>query len=460
MRGKRFVRGLTLCFVLLPLAALSADRPDRPSIVHYDLRLDLDVVGEKLSGEVTVTARGHGTGSDALSLDVGDLVIDSVAAGRERLAFDVADHKLSVRLPASLSEGRSARVSVRYHGQPKHGLRFFEDRRQAYTAFSTSQWVPAVDAPDEKATLRLRLTVPDGLVAVASGKQVGRRSPSAGRIEYEWVQRKPLPTYVFGFAVGPFRRVGETRSGLRLEYLGTLSEAELRRVFVETGSMIDFFEEKAGARFPGGSYAQVLAAGEVEQEVGLFTLLSESYGRRLLDEPGDLGLMAHELAHQWWGNSVTCRDWNHFWLNEGMATFLADAYLERRFGREVYSKKIEAARGDYDRVRRRGGDKPLVFPDWLKPSADDRVIVYRKGAYVLHLLRESLGDAPFWAGLRAYTRRYLGGSVTTADFQSAMETSTGRDLHDFFDRWVYSAGPDGAGSIVSSAHVAGGRECR
>jgi aminopeptidase N len=444
MKGRRFLRGLALLPVLSPFAPFPipalADQPQNLSIVHYDLRLDLDIADHRLSGELTVTARGHGAPSDALVLDVGDLVIDSAVTGGKALAFDVADHRLTVRLPSPLSEGRSARVSLRYHGQPKHGLRFFEDRQQAYTAFSTSQWLPAVDAPDRKATLRLRLSVPDGLEAVASGKPVGR-TRSGGRVVHEWVQRTPLPTYVFGFAVGPFRRAREPGSGLRLEYLGaSLSEPDLRRAFRETRSMVAFFEEKAGVRFPGGSYTQVLAAGRVEQEVGLFTLLSESYGQRLLDEPGDVGLMAHELAHQWWGNSVTCRDWNHFWLNEGMATFLADAYLERRFGRDVYRQRIEAARDDYEAVRARGGDKPLLFPDWVKPSADDRTIVYRKGAWVLHLLRERLGDAVFWTALRAYTRRYRGLSVTTAEFQAAMEKSTGRDLTDFFERWVYSAG--------------------
>ena len=265
------------------------------------------------------------------------------------------------------------------------------------------------------------------------GSDRGRRVESV-----EWVQQTPLPTYVLGFAVGPFHRVSESHRGVRLAYLGaSFTDAELRQVFAETRSMLEFFEERAGVRFPGGSYTQVLAAGRVEQEVGLFTLLSESYGRRLLDDPKDLWLMAHELAHQWWGNAVTCRDWNHFWLNEGLATFLAFAYEERRFGPNVYAKQIAAAREDYERVRLKGGDKPLVFPDWSKPSADDRVIVYRKGAYVLHLLRQELGDALFWAGLRDYTRRFMGHSVTTSDFQAAMEASSGRGLQGFFERWVY-----------------------
>jgi aminopeptidase N len=177
----------------------------------------------------------------------------------------------------------------------------------------------------------------------------------------------------------------------------------------------------------------------VEQEVGSFALLSESYGPRVLADQQDVWLMAHELAHQWWGNGVTCRDWNHFWLNEGLATFLASAYKEHRFGRDVYLREVEEWRARYERVREQGQDKPLVFPDWTSPTANDRTLVYQKGAYVAHLLREHLGEARFWSGLRHYTRAFMGRSVTTPEFQHAMEQGSGADLREFFERWVYTA---------------------
>jgi aminopeptidase N len=94
----------------------------------------------------------------------------------------------------------------------------------------------------------------------------------------------------------------------------------------------------------------------------------------------DESLGAHEFAHQWWGNTVTCRDWNHFWLNEGIATFIAAAYLEHRFGRDVYLREIESYRTSYDHIRAAGKDKSLVFPDWLHPTREDRSLVYDKGA--------------------------------------------------------------------------------
>ena len=167
-----------------------------------------------------------------------------------------------------------------------------------------------------------------------------------------------------------------------------------------------------------------------------FTAMRETYWKEILADEKEIWLGAHELAHQWWGNMVTCKDWTHFWLNEGMATFMTAAYKEHRFGRAEYLGDIEASRAAYEKVLTAGKDKPLVFRDWLRPTSEDRTLVYSKGAYVLHLLRLELGDRLFWAGIRHYTKKYFGKSVTTADFQAAMEEATGRSLKLFFDQWI------------------------
>jgi aminopeptidase N len=212
-------------------------------------------------------------------------------------------------------------------------------------------------------------------------------------------------------------------------------------MFRDTPDMLEFYEERAGVRYADETYTQVLAAGGVEQEMSSFTALNESYGKRVLANERDLWLGAHEFAHQWWGNMVTCRDWNHFWLNEGMANFMTAAYIEHRFGRAEYLREIESYRTSYEKVRTVGKDKSLVFPDWLHPTPQDRTLVYDKGAYVLHLLREELGEQAFWKGIRSYTRAYFGKSVVTADFQTAMERASGRSLAPFFSRWVYLKEP-------------------
>jgi aminopeptidase N len=255
---------------------------------------------------------------------------------------------------------------------------------------------------------------------------------------YEWRQEIPVPTYTFGFAAGRFRTLTEKHGHVRLLYLAEqFHEDELRRIFRDTADAIKFYEDRAGVRYTDATYTQVLAAGGVEQEMSGFTVMRESYGHEVLANERALWLGAHELAHQWWGNMVTCRDWNHFWLNEGMATFMAAAYKEHRFGRAEYLREIEASRASYQKVRDAGKDRSLVFPDWLHPTSEDRTLVYDKGAYVLHLLREELGERAFWAGIRRYTRAHFGKSVMTPDFQRAMEQASGKNLAKFFSRWVY-----------------------
>jgi len=215
----------------------------------------------------------------------------------------------------------------------------------------------------------------------------------------------------------------------------------VRRIFRDTPDMLNFFARIAGVPYADRTYTQVLATGGVEQEMSGFTALNENYGRRALTNERGNWLGAHELAHQWWGNMVTCRDWNHFWLNEGMATFMASAYREHRFGREQYLRDVEEYRATYQRIRDAGKVHSLVFPDWTRPTPEDRQLVYQKGAYVLHLLREELGEAPFWSGIRQYTRAYFGKSVTTADFQRAMEQASRKNLSEFFYSWVYLKRP-------------------
>jgi aminopeptidase N len=147
-------------------------------------------------------------------------------------------------------------------------------------------------------------------------------------------------------------------------------------------------------------------------------------------------LIAHEAAHQWWGNGVTNIDWRQFWLNEGITTFMAAAWMQHRFGDAAYDAQVERWRARVEKLRAEGKDKPLVFPDWNKPSGDDRAVVYTKGAYAIHLLREQLGEEAFWKGLRDYTRAHMGKTATTADLQEAMQASSGRDLSAFFREWA------------------------
>jgi aminopeptidase N len=407
-------------------------------VLHYDAQVEPDIANKTVSGKVLIRLVALTAKLDAIEFDCGNLTVDAVREGRAAQKFAQRDRRLSIALarPASVNETRE--IEILYHGAPRFGIRFFPNRSQVYTVFSTSQWLVCVDAPNDRATLRLNLILPAGLTPVANGRLIAQHSLPNHKTVYEWQQETPVPTYIFGFAAGGFHTVSEMYGGVELRYLAAqYSDDELRRIFHDTTDMMRFYEGCAGVKYSGKTYTQVLAAGGVEQEVSGFTLLRENYGRDVLADERDLWLGAHELAHQWWGNMVTCRDWTHFWLNEGMATFMAAAYKEHRFGRDEYLREIEASRIDYEKVRDAGKDRSLVFPDWSHPTREDRTLVYQKGAYVLHLLRQELGERDFWAGIRQYTRAYFGKSVTTTDFQTAMEQASGKSLKDFFAQWVY-----------------------
>ena len=415
------------CLVVLLFVSCSV----HADVIHYSATLEPDITNKSVKGSVVIRVRAT---SNLVEFNCGDLTIDSVRENGKALQFSVNDHKVKV----SLARGQGERnIEIQYHGLPKRGIRFFPDRQQVYTVFSTSQWMVCVDDPADKATLTFKLILPANLTPIANGELVSRRELPNNKRVSEWRQRTPVSTYIFGFAAGPFQVVKEKRGNVELQYLATnYSEAEVRRIFRATPDMLDFFEDRAGVKYADKTYTQVLAAGGVEQEMSSFTALKEAYGKEVLENEQDLWLAAHEFAHQWWGNMVTCRDWNHFWLNEGIASFIAAAYMEHRFGREIYLREIETYRANYEKVRAAGKDKPLVFPDWLNPTREDRILVYDKGAYVLHLLREEMGEANFWKGLRIFTRRHFGKSVVTNDFLVAMEEANGKSLKPFFTKWV------------------------
>ena len=430
-------------FLALLLASGVAARPaERPvaafEVVHYDATVEPDLAGRTVTGRVAIDLLSTAASLETVDLDIGALTIDAVRVEGAALEFTQSERRLHARLKAPVTRGAKRRFAVEYHGSPRYGLEFVPEKSQMYTIFSTSQWLPCIDAPGDKATLRLTLILPKGLRVVANGRSVSTRPLSRDRVGHEWRLDEPAPTYTFGFAAGRFTETTDKQGGTWLRYLSTdASAAQLRTIFADTKDMLAFFEDRSGVRYDGASYTQALVEKTIGQELFGFSLMSEEYGRSVLNEPRTVGLIAHELAHQWWGNRVTCRDWTHFWLNEGFATFMAAAYREKRFGHEAYLKDVEGWRSRYEGVKAAGKDRSLVFPDWNKPTSDDRALVYQKGALVLHELRERVGEAGFWKGLRAYTRAHRRGSVVTADFERAMEESTGQDLFAFFNQWVY-----------------------
>lgn len=410
------------------------------NVIDYDASIRLIPETKALSGVVRITVERN-TPSAVLDLAAEELTIRSVRVGSAPRDFALADGRLRIPLSGPGNTGKEV-VEIAYYGAPSTGL-FFEDAA-IYTIFHTGRWMPCHDVPGDKATLTLRVTAPAALDVVASGLLRSREGLEGGLATHTFRLALPHSSYLFGFAAGRFHAYTGAAGKVGLSFISAdRSEAELRRIFADTEAMLRFFEERAGVPYPLERYTQVLIPGASPQEVAGFSILPSKYAKDVLEEPREDWLIAHELAHQWWGNLVTCADWSDFWMNEAFATFMVAAYKEKRWGRDEYDREIALSRRRYERIRRKGSDRALALPGRARPRDVEGPISYAKGSAVLHLLRYEIGDDAFWLGVRAFIRENAGGAVKTEALRDAMQRASGRDLGVFFRQWVHGAGvPD------------------
>lgn len=413
-------------FLLVLLVLCGCAEGEGARAVGYELELAIDFGQGTIAGVETVVLRGGG----AVELAAADLTISEVTLNGAALPFEHAEGKVRFSVP----EGET-RVGIRYSGKPARGLRISAD--QAFTAFHTNHWMVCDIDPADKATLQLALLVPKELTAVGSGQPAGREALDDGRVRYRFSLERPYSAYLFGFAVGRFEEATSESGKVALRYLGTpLKAEELQRIFKPTGTMLSFFEERAGVPYPAARYTQVLIPNGPAQEMAELSVMSDRYGRSILEDPREDYLIAHELAHQWWGNLVTCRTWSDFWLNEGTATFMVAAFKERFWGRDEYEREMGMARLRYENALADGKGRPLVYTKWKTADEMGGPVTYSRGALVLHLLRRQLGETAFWNGFREFTRAHAGGSVESNDLRVALEKASGQDLRGFFAQWV------------------------
>jgi aminopeptidase N len=192
---------------------------------------------------------------------------------------------------------------------------------------------------------------------------------------------------------------------------------------------------------PEGHYTQVLIDGDEAQEVSSYSVVGTNGMDPVLTYPHEDWLAAHELAHQWWGNLITCAEWRDLWMDEGLTTFMVAAWKEQRWGRADYDREMDHARRTLAKQIAADRDYPLSWPGAYPSLRNKRAIEYSKGALFFDTLRTTLGEHAFWAGIKRYTRKNAGRSVTAGDLEAAMEKASGQNLSALFTEWVWGAGP-------------------
>ncbi len=427
-------------------------RPRPFDVTHLHLAVHLRVATRSVEAVASLTIARRDPTARVLPLDAVGFTVESVSlvATGDTLPFAYDGETLQV----TVGELTTGVIKVRYSATPRRGLYFLapDDDAPKRPAQVWSQcqdedarhWFPCHDAPDMRMTTELEVHAPKGWTVLSNGALVSR-SPAGSDEQWHWRHDAPHPSYLVTLVAGTFSELDATRDpALPVRYyVDPDREADGWRSLGRTPDMIEHFAALTGVAYPWAKYDQVtvhdFTFGGMEN-----TSISTLTERCLVDERAALDataddLVAHELAHQWFGDLVTCRDWSHAWLNEGFATFFEHLDMERKEGRDAYlfnlKQHADAYFGEDDRYRR-----PVVCATWGAPiDLFDRHL-YEKGGWVLHMLRSELGDETFWAGVKEYLTRHRGRSVETRDLERAFEDVSGRSLGGFFQQWIYRAG--------------------
>lgn len=422
------MRVLLVALFIFSAHAASAHKSLR--ILSYKVEITPNFLDRSIVGREQIVADLTGVAS----LSLNGLVIDSIQTDNRSVQVQVQTDKL---LMSNFSRTRSRVVlSIEYHGVPTKGLTWGADH--VYSGYFTCHWLICDEDPGVRSKFEIELIVPSSYKTTASGDFVGETRVSPALRRHHWVEKQAYSSYIFGFAAGDFHEAVVPAKGTVLRVLGVLDRPDaLLEKFKETPRVLNFFENKSGVPLPHATYTQVLVPGSAAQENNAFATIGKTELDPILTDPQEDWSIVHELAHQWWGNLLTCKSWQHVWLNEGITTFMTAAYKEQRWGKAAYQRELDLFRQRWQRAIAAGFDVPLTYAGNYPSLGVQRAIVYSKAALFMDALRAAVGERNFWLALKAYTKQYAYRSVETADFQTTMEKVTGRNLSKLFKQWAY-----------------------
>lgn len=428
--------------------------PDRAADVkHVKLEIALDFEQETVSGTVSTTFSALYDEVSTIVFDAVELHVERVTLGGKEQEFSADGKKLLVTLDHPYTHGEEFTLAVEYHAKPRTGLHFMkpvpEDPTRPVHAWTFGQpryhsyWFPCHDAPNDRATTEIVVTVPAQFQTISNGKLLEVIDHGATKTHH-WLHDIPHAAYLVSLVVGDFAVIEDSYNGIPVTYYIRHDRKDDAPLYMgKTPQMMRFFSEYTGVEYPYSKYAQTVVeiyTGAMEHTTATthsFALIPDQKAALDIDL---VPVVAHELAHQWFGDLVTCRDWPNGWLNEGFATYFEELWGEHDQGNDYFKHSMLELKKGYlaeDSEYRR----PIVYHVYHSDGFElFDGHMYNKGGWVLHMLRHQLGEKTFRRAINAYLGRYREREVITADLERTLEEVTGRSLAQFFQQWVYSGG--------------------
>jgi len=437
----------------LPDGVPHSERVRTYDLQHQVTTVRFDWPRQAVVGTTTLTIAGlEGARPLAdLAIDAGDMTFKRVASGSQELKYEYDNRALTVHLASPLRAGQKTTITIEYDGANRtKGAYFRPAKHIVWTQGETEDnhfWVPTYDFPNDKTTWEFFIWTAKGERALSNGRLAGSRAVGDS-IEWHWVLAKPASTYLMTAVVGNYTILQDKPwRNVPIGYWTYPDSVDAAwRGFAKTPQAVDFFSRKTGVPYPWSKYDQIVIPEFQYGGMENVTATSQNDAEILhpaWSEPqaSSVGLMAHELGHQWYGDLLTTRDWADVWLNEGFATFMEQIFREQDLGVDEGALDRLGAQEQTIEADRRGR-RPLVWNRWVNDPIEVFFSghIYPKGATILQMLRHQLGETLFWKAMNRYTTAHAHGNVVTEDLRKAFEETTGRDYKPFFDQWVYGAG--------------------
>jgi aminopeptidase N len=441
---------LLTVFVTIAQATDPYERQDAIDVQHYVFRIELNDTTNRIAGEASITILFKKS-TTSFFLDFAEqnakgngMVVSEVRVASRSISFKHAGERLTITLPKAASPGEVMTVTVHYTGIPDDGLVIDKNKFGDRTFFADHWptrghlWLPCIDHPSDKATVEFMVTAPEVYEVIGSGIRMEETSLPKQRKLTRYAGRIPIPVKVMAIGVARFavEESGAIDHVPQSIWVFPQDRDAGFHDFAVGRSVFEYFNKNIGP-YPFEKLAHVQSRtrwGGLENAGNIFYNQNSVKGKQDID-----GLVAHETAHQWFGNSVAENDWHHVWLSEGLSTYFAWLYLEHDKGMSEFRGQMAKSRTDVIAYFHKN-PHPIVDTTITDISRVLNTNTYPKAGWVLHMLRRQLGDELFWKGIRDYYQTYRDRNVMTVDFQRVMEKASGQDLEVFFRQWFFRAG--------------------